>query len=211
MSVFEMTQWLLVQSAESNRRSEITGPRFHDLLRIYQRQNRALAELRNVRSANKADNKASFSMASDMQNLPSPQPQFSQEILRSTSKSIRTSLLKDQGVDDYIRANLPSFLLTRAVANRMDFLLPALPSELPLIITSHSSTPQRHLMPMDFLFTALPSQLPPIITSETSTPQRHRLRNSELGKRPHSTSDMISTTRSLLFMAADGSRRARIC
>jgi hypothetical protein len=47
-SISEMTQRLLAQTEKSSRRSEIAGPCFHDLLRIYRIQNVALAGLRMV-------------------------------------------------------------------------------------------------------------------------------------------------------------------
>ena len=207
-----MTQRLLVQCEEVNRHSETTWPRFHDLLRIYQIQNIALAGSRTA-SSNNEEAQAHLNMP----RLPPQLPRSSLAILDSMMQSSKSSEHSEPRVSELRDKNViiaPSFqpLTAALLTDSTSFTAP--PSKLPPIITSE----ERETYSLPWIKTVPYISHPQVshtLTLENRTPQLHlpRLRHSELGKRLYSSYDTGSVMRPSLPMVdaqVDGCRRARI-
>jgi hypothetical protein len=197
MRVSEITQQLLVQSEEWSRRSEIAGPRFHDLLRIYQIQNMALADMLNASSSI-----AAYSTPSIAASLNMPR-----EISIDNIENSNRSDQRDQDPDGDSSVDL---LLIQTL--RADTMSPILPIEFPkspcmparLLPPFHSSVESQAVSLPQIKTVSSVSQTK-LIQTATTRNRTPKLRYGELGKRPRSTRDAVlrdSVLVSSLLLAA---------
>ncbi len=190
MRVSEITQQLLVQSEEWSRRSEIAGPRFHDLLRIYQFQNMALADTLNASTFFFAYSRLSIAASLNMSSVPNQQHRSPQEISIDIIENSMRSDQRDQDPDGDSSVDLALIHTPRAE------------TMYPIGFPRSPSMPARLLPPFQSSVESQPASLPQIktlssdsqterIQTATTRNRTPKLRYSELGKRPRSTRDAV--------------------
>jgi hypothetical protein len=171
MSVSKLTQRLLVQSEELNRSTEIAWPRFHDLHRIYQIQNIALAGSREARSSNIAN--AGLAIC----NMPSQQSRSPQESFESQRLHPEQPGQHDRKYDTVVNFPVVSNFLADS---------PISPSVLSRSTATTFFPVERHSFPVHVstpLFEFLQAEEMPAPTLNL-----FRTKRSELGKRQHNSS-----------------------